>query len=84
MIPWPYKFTPQKNEVDRIFSIPLRWLADNGNRKVHQHKLNKNSTNIPVIYFDEFDGEILWGASARITLILLEALELADPKQRYC
>jgi 8-oxo-dGTP pyrophosphatase MutT (NUDIX family) len=84
MIPWPYKFTPQKNEVDRIFSIPLSWLADNRNRKVHQQKVNKNSTNIPVIYFDEFDGEILWGASARITLILLEALGLADPKQRYC
>ena len=83
MIPWPYNFTPQKNEVDRIFSIPLRWLAAIGNRKVHQHRLNKNSIGIPVIYFDAFDGEILWGASARITIILLEALGLADPTQRY-
>ena len=82
-IPWPYNFTPQKNEVERIFSIPIWWLADLRNRKVHQQKLNKNSIVIPVIYFDKFDGELLWGASARITLMLLEALGLANPNQRY-
>jgi hypothetical protein len=28
----------------------------------------------PVIYFDLFDGELLWGLSARITVDLLDAL----------
>lgn len=83
LIPWPYTFTPQEHEVDRIFSIPLNWLAKRNNREVKQHKLNKHGKHLPVIYFNNFDGELLWGASARITLLLLEAIGLAVPHQRY-
>jgi len=39
--------------------------------------------DVPVIYFQKFNGELLWGASARITLLLLEALGLAVPEKRY-
>jgi hypothetical protein len=31
---------------------------------------------VPVIYFEKYDGELLWGVSAHITLDLLEALEV--------
>ena len=82
-IPWPYKFTPQAEEVDRIFSIPLEWLADPKNYEVKMRGLQILGRDIPVIYFDKYVGELLWGASARITILLLEALGLASPDSRY-
>jgi 8-oxo-dGTP pyrophosphatase MutT (NUDIX family) len=82
-IPWPYNFIPQSDEVARIFSIPINWLADPGNHEVRMRGLQISGQDIPVIYFQKFDGELLWGASARITLLLLEALGLAVPEKRY-
>ena len=82
-IPWPKPLTPQPDEVSRIFSIPLAWLADPKNRDVHFQTIPILGKTVPVIYFKPFDGEILWGATARITILLLEALGLADPRARY-
>jgi 8-oxo-dGTP pyrophosphatase MutT (NUDIX family) len=82
-IPWPYDFTPQEDEVDRIFTIPLNWLADPKNYEVRMRGLQLLGRDVPVIYFSKFDGELLWGASARITILLLEALGLASPNNRY-
>lgn len=75
-IPWPYELELQKSEVSRAFSIPLGWLADERNRTIETRELESGDVSIPVIYFNEFQGETLWGASARITVQLLEALEL--------
>jgi 8-oxo-dGTP pyrophosphatase MutT (NUDIX family) len=82
-IPWPYEFTPQEEEVDRIFTIPLKWLSDSTNYKVKNRGLQILGRDVPVIYFDKYNGELLWGASARITILLLEALGLASPDNRY-
>ncbi len=82
-IPWPTQVIPQPEEVSRIFSIPLTWLANPENREVRLRRLPYSGKTIPVIYFQPFDGEILWGATARITILLLEALGFADPKARY-
>jgi 8-oxo-dGTP pyrophosphatase MutT (NUDIX family) len=83
IIPWPYEFTPQVEEVDRIFTIPLKWLANPKNYAVRMRGLQILGRDIPVIYFDKYDGELLWGASARITILLLEALGLAPSESRY-
>lgn len=83
VVPWPYEFTPQEEEVDRIFTIPLKWLADPKNYEVRMRGLQILGRDVPVIYFDRYEGELLWGASARITMLLLEALELASPDSRY-
>ena len=83
LIPWPYKFTPQRDEVARIFTIPLNWLANPANREVQKGGRKLLGSDIPVIYFHEYDGEVLWGASARITLLFLEALDLAARHSRY-
>lgn len=79
MFSCPYTFNPQPEEVSRIFSIPLNWLADPSKREVRMHDLQVSGQQVPVIYFEPYDGEILWGASARITLTLLEALGLSSP-----
>jgi 8-oxo-dGTP pyrophosphatase MutT (NUDIX family) len=83
VIPWPFEFRPQENEVARIFSIPLTWLADPANRSVRMRGTQVLGKPVPVIHYHNFDGEILWGASARITLLLLEALGFSTPDNRY-
>ena len=82
-IPWPYALVPQPEEVARIFSIPLNWLADPLNRETRLRGLQFLGQDVPVIYFKEYDGELLWGASARMTVLLLEALGLASSERRY-
>ena len=83
VIPWPYEFVPQEDEVDRIFTIPLNWLSNPAHYEVRMRGLQLLGQDVPVIYFQKYDGELLWGASARITLLLLESLGLADPGDRY-
>lgn len=84
-VPWPYALHLQRSEVDRAFTIPLTWLA---NPEHHELRLRElKGTNVPVVYFKEYDGELLWGATARMTLNLLHRLgvdfsELAQPMAR--
>jgi 8-oxo-dGTP pyrophosphatase MutT (NUDIX family) len=82
-IPWPYALTPQAEEVARIFTIPLAWLADPANQSVQMHGLQFLGQDVPVIYFKKYQGELLWGASARMAVLLLEALGLTSSKNRY-
>ena len=75
-IPWPYNFSLKKEEVSRIFTIPLEWLSNPNNHKIEERALPKPYAPIPVVYFKKYDGETLWGVSARITLNLLKILQL--------
>ena len=77
-IPWPLALRPQPQEVSRIFSIPLAWLADPAHQRVEQRRLEQWPQALPVVYFRSYRGECLWGASARISQSLLRMLELAD------
>jgi 8-oxo-dGTP pyrophosphatase MutT (NUDIX family) len=73
---WPYDFLLAKEEVSRVFTIPLEWLADPGNHSIQYRELPDSHSPVPVIYFDRYDGELLWGVSAEITLNFLESLQL--------
>jgi 8-oxo-dGTP pyrophosphatase MutT (NUDIX family) len=75
VIPWPYPFHLASEEVSRIFTIPLDWLVNPNNYQIRERVLPDPLTKIPVVYFDPYDGEVLWGASARFTLALLEILK---------
>ncbi|MFZ1342508.1 NUDIX hydrolase [Thiothrix eikelboomii] len=84
-VPWPYSLQLQPSEVDRAFTIPLTWLAEPRNHELRLRELN--GTKVPVVYFKEYDGELLWGATARMTLNLLYRLgvdfkELEPPMAR--
>jgi 8-oxo-dGTP pyrophosphatase MutT (NUDIX family) len=76
VMPWPYKLTPEHAEVQRIFTIPLLWLAQKRNWKVQLFKPDGIDRTFPVIIYQPYDGEILWGASAKITHDLLSVLDL--------
>lgn len=74
-IRWPYRFRVSPFEVSRVFTIPMDWLADLRNREEHPRVFpDGHAENI--IYFKPYDGEILWGASARITVELLKVLRI--------
>ena len=79
VIPWPYPFRLSPMEVSRAFTIPLNWLADPANREVHERDLPPPYHKISVIYFSHYDGELLWGASARIMVNLISALFPPSP-----
>ncbi len=72
-IPWPYDLVINTDEVESAFIIPMDWLIDPIHRTVQYR--NYAGREIPVIYFDHFEGHQLWGASAEMTIALLEALQ---------
>lgn len=74
VIPWPYPIQPANEEVSRVFTVPLQWLADPTHHHLQQRELPEPFQPVPVIYFQPYDGEVLWGVSARFTLSLLNIL----------
>ncbi len=69
---WPYSFVPDPDEVARVFSIPLSWLVDPANYRSEQHE--RYGRTFPVVFYDEYDGEVLWGATARMVQSLISCL----------
>jgi 8-oxo-dGTP pyrophosphatase MutT (NUDIX family) len=73
-VPWPYDLTLSTLEVARAFTIPLEWLAQPQHYQLCYRQVAGVAEPLPVVYFQEYDHEILWGATARITLSLLACL----------
>jgi len=73
-MPWPYSLTLSADEVAATFTMPLAWLADPDNV---EHRLYKERFNVP--YFERYNDHLLWGATARIALSLIEQLQHAHP-----
>lgn len=80
-IPWPLALKPDPNEVARVFGIPLAWLGDAANRRVATWPAPDHHEAREVIFYDEFDRELLWGVSARITVDFLAVLTAFDPAE---
>lgn len=73
-LPWPYPIRKDDREVARWFTIPLDWLADPANHRVEKRTLPNGLGEVAVIFFEDYDGEMLWGLSARIITELLEVM----------
>lgn len=71
VIPWPYVFRMAGVEVARIFTIPLLWLANRNN--YWEFPLRESDRSL--IAYHPYDGELLWGATARMTVNFLKTLE---------
>jgi 8-oxo-dGTP pyrophosphatase MutT (NUDIX family) len=76
IMPWPYPIRLEPAEVSRVFTIPLLWLSQPGNWDERPFDVPGFSRKTPVITYHLYDGEILWGASARITHNFLTAVGL--------
>ncbi len=81
ILPWPANLELSLEEVEKTLLIPLTWLVDPSNHRTELWRSQTNSAaEIPVIFFDEFDGEVLWGATAQITLDFLDLSALLPGK----
>jgi 8-oxo-dGTP pyrophosphatase MutT (NUDIX family) len=70
VFPWAYAFFVSTIEVARVFTMPLNWLADPKNYWQFQHP----KATHPTIAYQPYDGELLWGATARITVNFLKTV----------
>lgn len=73
-ISWPYPLQINHGEVSNAFGVPLSWLSDPVNIEVKNRVNQTSGLQIPVYFFRPFEGEIIWGATARITINLLKIL----------
>jgi len=74
-IPWPCPLKLEPAEVSRVFTIPIEWLADPAHYTERPY-MRSNGRQEMVLFFDHYDGELLWGITARITLDFLKLLNL--------
>jgi 8-oxo-dGTP pyrophosphatase MutT (NUDIX family) len=70
VIPFPYTFKVSGYEVARVFTIPLLWLAD----KNHYWEFFRRDFDRSLIAYHPYDGELLWGATAIMTLNFLKVI----------
>jgi 8-oxo-dGTP pyrophosphatase MutT (NUDIX family) len=70
VVRWPTVFQVGEHEVARVFTIPVGWLANPSNRWQFHVDGRKRS----LITYHPYDGELLWGATARITVDFLNVL----------
>lgn len=77
LLRWPATLSLQAAEVARAFLIPLDWLRnrDNFTYRARQDLDPQSARRYPIIVFEQFDNEVLWGATARMTLNLIRDLE---------
>ena len=76
-IDWPVPLALQPSEVARTFLIPLDWLRDRRNLTLRARREMDpaSARRHPVVVYAPFDGEVLWGATARIALNFLKAVD---------
>jgi 8-oxo-dGTP pyrophosphatase MutT (NUDIX family) len=72
VLDWPTVLRVGADEVERVFTVPLSWLADEHNR----WEFSFPGRHRGVIAYHPYDGELLWGATARITVDFLGTLGL--------
>jgi len=77
IVQWPSNLRLETSEVARAFLIPLNWLKDEANytQRARTNMDPQSAKRHPVIVYNEFDGETLWGATARMTMNFIKALD---------
>ena len=80
VMPWPYPVSPERAEVERVFTIPLLWLADSDHWNEASVTPVRNMPPFRMITYNQYDGETLWGVSAKIAHNFLAVLGVLDQK----
>jgi len=74
VIPWPYAFLVANIEVARVFTMPVSWLANRSNFWELLHQDSGRS----IIFYHPYEGELLWGATARMTVNFLKTIDVME------
>lgn len=69
----PFQIKIAVEEVDKVFSIGINWLADNRNYEERDY-IRTNGSVEKVLFYKEFEGELVWGITARILTRFLELI----------
>jgi 8-oxo-dGTP pyrophosphatase MutT (NUDIX family) len=78
VMPWPYPVRLELAEVARVFTIPLSWLADRRNWDEKPVTLASVTQRFSLVTYHPYDGETLWGITARMTLNFLSLLGILN------
>jgi 8-oxo-dGTP pyrophosphatase MutT (NUDIX family) len=70
LVSWPIELKVFLPEVAEVFKIPMDWLADPKNRYLQD--LEYNGMNFQVTYYKPYLDEVLWGATASMTMEFLD------------
>ena len=73
VVAWPCELKINASEVARAFTVPLDWLADQRNYQIKPRQFEDQTFRIP--YYNDYDGEIVWGATAQITQEFLQLIQ---------
>jgi 8-oxo-dGTP pyrophosphatase MutT (NUDIX family) len=88
VIPWPFPIRLEEIEVSRVFTIPLHWLAEPVHHEIRYRTIPQPFSQIlhrethPVIYFEPYEDELLWGVSAEIIMNFINILDHKSLKKR--
>jgi len=74
VIPHPYEFVHQAMEVAYVFAPKLEIFADESRRRVQTRERDGQTFEI---YYYDVDGAMVWGATARMLVRLIEVLQEA-------
>jgi len=77
VVQWPSNLNLETSEVARAFLIPITWLqnSDNYTLRARSDMDKQSALRHPIIVYNDFDGETLWGATARMTMNFFKALD---------
>ncbi len=69
----PVRYAPDGREIEKVLEVPLAALLDPANFRV---EMWERDGEVHPVYFYAYDGETIWGATARI---LKQFLDLLGP-----
>jgi 8-oxo-dGTP pyrophosphatase MutT (NUDIX family) len=72
MIPWPYRFRKNEDEVAEIMQAPIAALLEKDKLSEGSEILNGQPIKS---YTYNYEGKVIWGATARILKKLLDIIE---------
>jgi 8-oxo-dGTP pyrophosphatase MutT (NUDIX family) len=73
LLDYPFQIKIAVEEVDKVFWIGLDWLADK--RNYEERDFTRSNGSIErVLFYREFEGELVWGITARILTRFLELI----------
>lgn len=75
-IPHPYTFRPDPREVERVLRPRLADFTDPSRRR--EQTWEREGVRFPMTFY-EVEGEIVWGATARILVTFLDRLAGREP-----
>jgi len=63
LIPWPYQFQVNREEIEELIEVPLSALLDEGCMRQDPEIIDGETVTS---YFYNYQGRVIWGATARI------------------